>query len=141
MRKNRRLSGKVAKSYVESELRKRGYNIDLPTRNVARTDLSVKSPSGEVFWVKVTSLSYRNFWLIKDSPKDENRYFILVFMPEDKPPEFSIFNADEMQREKQNHLSSRTKPISEYKNPELEKLGLSFDQRENYKEKWSSLPK
>jgi hypothetical protein len=138
---NRKLSGEKAAKYVEYELKKRGYQVSLPIGNAARTDLSVESPSGQVFRVKVTSLTKRNFWLINNGPSDEKRYFILVFMPGNKPCEFSILNAVEMKIEKQNYINSRKKPLIEYKNLTLEKKSLSFDQRLLYKDKWSSLPK
>jgi hypothetical protein len=138
MGKNRQQLGKDAKSKVESELKKRGYTV-----LEARTELSVKSPSGVVFRIKVTSLSYPNAWIVKvkDSSKDKNRYFILVFQPENKKPDLFVFTPDEMWKEKQIHLSSMRKPLGEYSNPDLEKAGLAFDQALRYKDKWSSLPK
>ena len=135
MGKNNQQLGKEAKSKVESELKKRGYTV-----LEARTELSVKSPRGKVFRVKIGSLSSANAWII-DSPQGENRYFVLVFQPGDKPPEFFILTADEMQREKENHLRKMKKPLNEYSAPELEKKGLGFKQPEPYKDNWSSLPK
>ena len=138
MGQNRQQLGKEAKSKVETELKKRGYTV-----LAARKELSVKSPSGVVFRVKVTSLSYPNAWIVKvkDNLKDKNLYFVLVFQPENKTSEFFVFTPDEMWREKQIHLDSMRKPLSEYSNPDMEKAGLAFDQRLPYKDKWSSLPK
>ena len=73
MSQNSQESGKNAKSKVKSELENRGYTVDL-----TRTELSVKSPSGESFRVKVASLKSRNAWLIEFSPKDENQFFFCL---------------------------------------------------------------
>jgi hypothetical protein len=128
-------TGKIAKTKVCEELMSRGYSIKKQD-----TRLLVESPNGTVFAVKVTSLSKPNFWLINCNPEDNNYYFALVFMPRDNHPEFFILNAAEMLKEKENYFQARRKPLNEYKNPELEKLGLCFKQPFPYKDKWSSLP-
>jgi hypothetical protein len=128
-------TGKIAKTKVCEELMSRGYSI-----KKRDTQLLVESPNSTVFKVKVTSLFKPNFGLINCSPKDNDYYFALVFMPRDNHQEFFILNATELLKEKENYLKARRKPLNEYKNPELEKLGLGFKQPFPYKDKWSSLP-
>jgi hypothetical protein len=92
--------------------------------------------------VKVASLSSPNAWIVEDSLTDGNLYFILVFQPKNKQPEFYVFTPDEMRKEKQDHQKEMRKPVGEYSNPDLERAGLSFNQAdEKYKDKWESLPK
>ena len=136
MKISRRQTGKIAKSYVVAELTKRDYIVKEEINN-----LSVKSPKGKTFMVKVTSLSKPNVWLININPKNKDYYFILVFMPEINQTEFFILTGVEMLKEKQNHFSAKKKPLDEYKNPDLEKLGLNFNQAFPYKDKWNSLPR
>lgn len=137
MQTNRRESGKAATGQVVEKLVERKYSVEK-----IGTNLSVKSPTGKDFTIKVTSLSRPNAWIISDS-KNQNSYYILVFKPEGELPDFFVLTCDEMRKEKQRHLSTRKKPTSEYSNPELEKKGLGFNQpdRYGYKNKWDSLPK
>jgi hypothetical protein len=134
---NRQESGKIAREYVIRNLEERDYKVE---KN--RTCLSVKSPKGKDFAIKVTSLSKPNPWIVSD-PKDQNSYFVLVYKPEGESPDFFVLSSDEMRKEKQRHFSSMKHPFSEYSNPELEKMGLSFMQLDRYgfKNRWATLPK
>jgi hypothetical protein len=115
MQQNNHESGKIAKRYVIEKLEERNYRVE---KN--GTVLTVKSPNGTYFTVKVTSLSRPNAWIVPDQ-ENQNAYFVLVFKPEGEPPAFFVLNQNEMQKEKQLHQDSNRRPVSEYSNPELEK--------------------
>ena len=137
MKQSRRELGEIAKKYVFKELEERNYSV-----TVGEKSLCVRSPNGHIFWARVTSLSSPNAWIIPIA-EEQHCYYILVFKPEGKPPEFCILNSEQMQKEKETHFMSRRKPIKEYSNPELEEKGLSFRQpfRDDYRNNWGALPK
>lgn len=133
---NRRDAGKIAIRFVIDSLQERNYKV-MATNNMT---LSVLSPNGKLFMVQVTSLSSRNAWIIPNT-KDLNRHFVLVYKPDNEPPAFCVLTPDEMMKEKLDHIKSRKKPINQYSNSELEKMGLGFDQPFRYENNWTSLPK
>lgn len=135
MTTNRRNSGKIARNFVIERLNQRGYNV----LNIQNMNLSVESQNGFRFVVKITSLSKQNAWIIPDS-ENKGAYYILVLKPIDSSYTAFILKPEEMKKEKERHLRSRIKPINEYKNPELEKKGLRFNQPFAYKNHWNSLP-
>jgi hypothetical protein len=134
--KNRKEAGQIAVKCVIDKLTERNYKII--SRN--NTTLSVESPGGIFFILKVTSLSGRNAWIIPDT-KAQTSYFILVLKPAAELPAFFVLKPDEMMKERSNHIKSRKKPINQYSNPELERQGLNFDQPFPYENRWDSLPK
>jgi hypothetical protein len=135
MKQSRRESGKIAVNYVIEKLKERDYNVT----GIKGTSLSVSSPKGKVFGLKVTSLSKQNAWIIPRTD-DQNIYFVLVYKPEYDSPDFFILSHDEVVKEIEHRLSSINKSISEYSNPGLEKRGLNFTQAFPYDNKWGSLP-
>ena len=137
MKQTRRELGMNARKYVVNELEARNYSV-----TVEKKRLCVRSPNGQIFGVRVTSLSSPNAWIIPVA-EEQDCYYVLVFKPEVKPPEFCILNAEQMKKEKETHFKSRRKPIKEYSNPELEEKGLSFRQpfRYDYRNNWGALPK
>lgn len=137
MKQTRRELGEIAREYVVKELEARSYCVTIDKKS-----LCVRSPNGQIFGVRVTSLSRPNAWIIPIA-EEQVCYYVLVFKPEDKLPEFCILNTEQMQKEKEAHFKSRRKPIKEYSNPELEEKDLSFGQpfRDEYMNNWDSLPK
>jgi hypothetical protein len=137
MMQNRRKAGRIASQLVVGKLTQQNYIVNAGSIS---SNLSVRSPSGRRFMVKVTSLSSHNAWIIPD-PESQASYYILVYKPCDKLPVFFVLTADEMQKEKQKHFDAMKHPIEEYTNPDLEKKGLSFKQPFAYENNWGSLPK
>jgi|GEM_PF-6121385 len=135
MKQDRRESGKIAVNYVIEKLKERDYNVT----GIRGTSLSVSSPKGKAFELKVTSLSKQNAWIIPRTD-DQKIYFALVYKPENDSPDFFILSHNEMVKEIEHRLSSINKSISEYSNPELEKRGLNFTQPFPYENKWGTLP-
>jgi hypothetical protein len=136
MNTSRRESGNLAKLYVIKKLNSRGYKI-IEIQNMT---LTVKSPNGVVFALKIASLSKPNAWIVPIS-KNRQIYYILVLKPENCQVTFFIFTSSEMHKEVEKHISLMKRPLNEYSNPELEKKGLSFKQAFKYENKWDSLPK
>jgi hypothetical protein len=128
---------KLRKNMSLKSLRKEIIALRLGKRR-----LCVRSPNGQIFGVRVTSLSSPNAWIIP-AAEEQDCYYVLVFKPEVKPPEFCILNAEQMKKEKETHFKSRRKQIKEYSNPELEEKGLSFRQpfSDDYRNNWGALPK
>jgi hypothetical protein len=135
MKQSRRESGKIAVNYVVEKLKERDYNVT----GIKGTSLSVSSPKGETFSLKVTSLSKQNAWIIPQTD-DQNIYFVLVYKPEHASPSLFVLSNDEMVKEIEHRLRSINKSIEEYSNPDLEKKGLNFTQAFPYENKWGSLP-
>ena len=136
MKISSRESGKIARDYVIEKLKERYYKII----EINNMNLSVESPNGVIFKLKITSLSKPNAWILPIF-ENGNSYYVLVFKPEDSLPVFFILKPEEMHKEIKNHISSMRRPVNEYSNPELEKKGLSFSQPFPYENQWSSLPK
>lgn len=133
---NRRDAGKIATQLVIEKLQERNYKV-LATNNMT---LSVLSPNGKRFMAQVTSLSRRNAWIIPNT-KDIGAHLVLVYKPDNEVPAFCVLSPEEMIKEQRDHIKSRSKPINEYSNPELEKMGLGFNQPFRYENNWASLPK
>jgi len=137
MKTNRHELCACAAKRVQDQLIARGYKFITVNGS---SFLSVESPAGISFNIKVTSLSSPNAWIIPEI-KDKNTYFALVFQKDNNSGQIFILTHDEMETEKIRHINSRKRPIENYSNPPLERRGLSFKQPFNYEEKWSSLPK
>jgi hypothetical protein len=130
----RRELGKIATKCALDELESRSYSV-----NSSGNTLSVCSPNGINFIVKVTSLSSANVWLVPEAPNDIC-YFMLVFKPITSMPEFFILTKQQMDYEKATHQRKKRLPIDDYSNPELERKDIGFKQPIPYKDNWSSLP-
>ncbi len=63
--------------------------------NAVFTDLMVESPSGRHFDVDVKGQSTKGYWLIKQQMPDDNRYYILVYIPRDstEAPQYFIISS------------------------------------------------
>jgi hypothetical protein len=136
MLQNRRKAGRIASQLVVEKLTQQNYIVN--AGNIS-SNLSVRSPSGRRFMVKVTSLSSHTAWIIPE-PESQDSYYILVYKPWNELPAFFIMTVDEMQKEKQKHFDAKKHPIEEYTNPDLEKKGLNFKQPFSYENNWDSLP-
>jgi len=137
MLQNRRKVGRIASQQVVEKLTLQNYIVNI---GKISSNLSVRSPSGRRFLVKVTSLSSHTAWIIPE-PESRDSYYILVYKPCEKSPVFFVMTADDMQKEKQKYFDAKKHPIEEYTNPNLEKKGLSFKQPFPYENNWDSLPK
>ncbi|MBW2618754.1 MAG: hypothetical protein JRC92_07750 [Deltaproteobacteria bacterium] len=129
--------GKVAEYYVAAELTRRGYLIAMPPGNVAGTDLFVESPEGAVFGVEVKSLKKPNFWLVKDSPVESSRFYILVLLNEPSPRYF-VFTPGQMLKEKDVHRAKVQKRGKPTNNPLWQ--GINMGQVYPYENQWDILP-
>lgn len=136
MKINRRESGNIAKKYVIERLKNIGYKII----EIQNMNLSIESPNGVIFVLRIASLSKRNSWIVPIS-ENKNIYYVLVYKPENDQTTFYILKSAEMHKEVEKHISLMKRPVDEYSNPELEKKGLSFNQPEPYNNKWDTLPR
>jgi hypothetical protein len=135
MRRDSHEAGQIAKRYIADKLKERNYRVES-----AGKVLSVRSPGNSYFKVKVTSLSRRNAWIVRDE-QEANTYYVLVFKPDAEEPSFFVLNQEEMRREKRLHQEALRHPIpTTYSNPDLELQGLSFEQPFGYSERWGTLP-
>jgi hypothetical protein len=90
----------AAQFFAAAELTRRGYQVAITLGNAVFTDLMVESPNGHHFDVDVKGQSTRSFWLIKQSKPEDNRYFILVYVPRNskEAPEYFIMSSKEMEK-------------------------------------------
>lgn len=89
----------AAQFFAAAELTRRGYQVALTLGNAVYTDLMVESPSGHHFDVDVKGQSTKGFWIVKKRTPDDNRYFILVYVPRDsdEAPQYFILSSIEME--------------------------------------------
>ena len=141
----------AAQFFAAAELTRRGYLVSLTFGNAKFTDLMVETPSKHLFSVDVKGQSGKNFWIIKPpaSELEEDRYFILVYVPKDvnEAPIYSIIPSKYMSEELK-QSQERTKQAEEkrgrpYKNwaPGMGGLEWSRPFIEEYKNRWDKLPK
>ncbi len=135
MTRNTHESGRIATGYVIRKLGERHYKAEK-----MGAVLHVTSPNGHCFSVKVASLSRPNAWIVTDQESPDT-YYVLVFKPEGKLPEYFVLSQGEMMEEKQKHQRSMRYPLDQYSNPDLERMGLTFSQPERYRDKWDTLPR
>jgi hypothetical protein len=135
----------AAQFFAAGELTRRRYLVALTNGNANFADLLVQSPKGHHFSVDVKGMSAKNWWLIKkpESTGDlDNRYFILVYVPQDLSPQYCIMSLKEMVDEiKQAEEASRLMEIERgepYAN--IGCGGFKFEQAFKYKDRWQTLP-
>lgn len=138
MKGNGYTRGKAAEFFVAGELSRRGYAVAMPPGNMACTDLLVESPSGNIFGVEIKNLRGPNCWLIKDSPVEDSRYYVLVFLPKDKPVEYFILQPAEMKQEKADYWQKCWERGVRERTTLYE--CINWLQAKPYKDRWDVLP-
>ena len=89
----------AAQFAVASELCKQGYQVALTLGNHPTVDLMVVSPSGKQFLVDVKG-QYRpnSFWLVKRTPKRDDLFYVLAYVPDNAPNEFFVMTQQEVEK-------------------------------------------
>jgi hypothetical protein len=127
----------AAQFYAAAELTRRGYLVSLTLGNAPFADLLVQSPKGAKFAIDVKGQSTKNFWLIQNRPKNDDHYFVLVFLSKNmEQPKYFIMSSNELMRKRE-----------EYKNRMIEGGryrddlgGINWSTAFDYENKWDNLP-
>lgn len=94
---------------VASELCKRGYKIALTLGNHPSEDLMVRSPHGRRFAIDVKGQVGESFWQIKSKKASRDLYYILAYVPQDKPNKFFILSQSNLEEEGRKFRSKRVR--------------------------------
>jgi hypothetical protein len=80
----------AAQFAVAGELCKQGYEVALTMGNHPVADLMIISPNHVHFLIDVKGLYKPNRWLVRARPAQKMLFYVLVFVPENKPNQFFI---------------------------------------------------
>ena len=139
--------------YAAAELTRRGYLVTLTFGNAKFTDLMVETPSGKVLFIDVKGHFGKNWWIIRPPEPNENRYFILVYIPknENEAPTYSIFSSiemsEELERSKEECEQANKKRIEDGKKgfkewaPGMGGMAWSQPLKPDYKDRWDKFRK
>ena len=134
----------VAQFAVASELCKRNYQVALTMGNHPEADLMVISPEGVQFIVDVKGQYKKNWWLISPKKKRKNLFYVLAYVPDEKPNEYFILTQDEVDSERERYLVEK-KAERTRKGLSIDNVGrfpgLSSAVASGFRDKWKKLPK
>ena len=88
----------AAQFAVASELCKQGYQVALTLGNHPTVDLMVVSPSGKQFLVDVKGQYSPNFWPIKRTPKRDDLFYVLAYVPDNAANEFFVITQAQVEK-------------------------------------------
>jgi len=126
---------RAAKSAVESELRKRGYEVEFTMGNAPLAHLMVVSPmSKKNFLIDVMGLYRPNPWPIKTKATRDNLYYVLAFVPNDTDNRFFILSQEQVNTFVRDELARLGRP-DDYPMP-----GIDWKQAEAHENRWDMLP-
>ena len=126
---------RAAKSAVESELRKRGYEVAFTMGNAPLAHLMVVSPmSKKNFLIDVKGLYKPNSWKIKTKATRDNLYYVLAFVPDDTDNRFFILSQEQVNTYVRTELARLGRP-DDYSSP-----GIDWKQAEAHENRWDMLP-
>lgn len=86
----------AAQFAVASELCKKGYEVAFTMGNHPSVDLMVVSPTGKAFGIDVKGLYRRNFWAIRAKVAKPDLFYVLAYVPDDKPNRYFILSQAEV---------------------------------------------
>lgn len=128
----------AAQFFTAAELTRKGCLVSLTLGNAQRTDLLVVSPTGTPFKVQCKGQSTRNFWLIKRPEPENNLFYVLTYLPQNKSPQYFILTSREVQREHDDHKQRKLKIRKKYRE---DINGFNWTVVFPYENKWDKLPK
>jgi len=111
--------------------------------NHPNADLLIISPGGASFAVDVKGLYTKNVWAVKEKPHKSGLYYVLAFVPNDKPNQFFILTQEELNSECGDETSrSRQRRLKKgYTDEKIYALpGIPWAYALKYQDKWSTLP-
>jgi hypothetical protein len=127
----------AAQFAVASELCKRGYEVALTMGNdTPLADLMVVSPATKkMFLVDVKGRYLRNAWGIKRKEARDNLFYVLAYVPNDRPNQFFILKQEDVHAYIELEFKRR-------KWPKDHKLtGITWKQAEEHQDRWGILPR
>ena len=66
--------------------------------NHPTVDLMVVSPSGKQFLVDVKGQYRRNFWPVKRTPKRDDLFYVLAYVPDNAPNQFFVMTQEQVEQ-------------------------------------------
>ena len=127
----------AAQFAVASELCKRGYEVSFTMGNTTPVaDLMVVSPEQrEMFLIDVKGLYKANPWLIKRKAVRARLFYVLAFVPADKPNEFFILTQQQVAQLIELELKRLNRPDN------YPVTGILWKQAIKYRDAWNVLPR
>lgn len=89
----------AAQFAVASELCKRGYEVAFTMGNHPSVDIMATSPGGVQFGIDVKGLYRRNDWAIRPKAVRVGLFYVLAFVPDDRPNRFFVLSQREANAE------------------------------------------
>jgi hypothetical protein len=134
----------AAQFAVASELCKQGYQVALTLGN-SYSRSHGRQPQREQFLVDVKGQYSRNFWPIKRTPKRDDLFYVLAYVPDNATNEFFVMTQQEVEKAIEENTSKWlarrvAKAITEPAN--LDSFtGLEDATARQHTNRWDVLPK
>ena len=133
----------AAQFAVASELCKQGYQVALTLGNHPDVDLMAESPKGVQFKIDVKGQYKPGFWIIRQRDPIANLFYVLVYVPDDKPNQFFALSQEQVNAEIVLHVD-RVKQRQMKKGKPGDKAdlvkGVPWDFAKKF-ENWDALPR
>lgn len=71
--------------YVIEKLEARGFEVKVTERNSSKVDLFATNSSGKTYMIDVKGQRNKRCWIIKNPNSSPDFYYILVYLPKNKP--------------------------------------------------------
>jgi hypothetical protein len=120
----------------------RNYQVALTLGNHPIVDLMVQSPNGKQFSIDVKGLYKHNFWAVRQKVVSQKLFYVLAFVPQDRPNEFFIMTQIQVNEaiiaNWEIYCTKHGFPGRDIKENPFP--GVEWKRAERYRNKWDALP-